>query len=302
MDLYQLRCFIAVAEELHFGRAAARLHITQPPLSRQIQLLEKSLGCALFARNNRHVNLTHMGEHVLRESRLILKLADQLQSSAHQRAMGFAGTLRLGFTAVFSWQFIPRLLKQMTARLPGLDFQLYEQVSQKQVSAIAENLIDVGFVRHVPPDPLLTYLPLTRETFVAAFHSEHPLARKRKIPLTAFNNETFFCYSPNEARTFYDRISDLFIFNKITPNYKYEFAQTHTILGMVSAGLGCSIVPASAKTLGFPNISYLTIEGASIQAHNFLVYSKSNPNPALPVFIDAVNAIINEDPAFAPGE
>lgn len=289
MDLHQLRCFIAVAEELNFGRAAARLNMTQPPLSRQIQLLEKSLGGTLFDRNNRHVQLTHMGEHLLKESRLILKLADRLASSVQQSASGETGTLAMGFTAVFSWSFIPQLLKELTVKLPGVDFQLFEQVSHKQISSVEDNTIDVGFVRHVPPNPRLAWLPLQGETFVAAFHCDHPLARKRKIPLSAFNNEPFFLYSPNEARQFYDRITDLFVFSNVTPDFKYQLAQTHTILGLVNAGLGCAIVPASSRTLGLPNVTFMAIEGVNIQAHNFLVYSKDNPNPVLPVFLKALS-------------
>lgn len=289
MDLHQLRCFIAVAEELNFGRAAARLNMTQPPLSRQIQLLEKRLGGALFDRNNRHVQLTHMGEHLLKESRLILKLADRLESSVQQSTSGETGTLAMGFTAVFSWSFIPQLLKELTVKLPGVDFQLFEQVSHKQISSVEDNTIDVGFVRHVPPNPRLAWLPLQGETFVAAFHCDHPLARKRKIPLSAFNNEPFFLYSPNEARQFYDRITDLFVFSNVTPDFKYQLAQTHTILGLVNAGLGCAIVPASSRTLGLPNVTYMAIEGVNIQAHNFLVYSKANPNPVLPVFLKALS-------------
>ncbi|WAH53495.1 LysR family transcriptional regulator [Pseudescherichia vulneris] len=289
MDLHQLRCFIAVAEELNFGRAAVRLNMTQPPLSRQIQLLEKRLGGTLFDRNNRHVQLTHMGEHLLKESRLIVKLADRLESSVQQSASGETGTLAMGFTAVFSWSFIPQLLKELTVKLPGVDFQLFEQVSHKQISSVEDNTIDVGFVRHVPPNPRLAWLPLQGETFVAAFHCDHPLARKRKIPLSAFNNEPFFLYSPNEARQFYDRITDLFVFSNVTPDFKYQLAQTHTILGLVNAGLGCAIVPASSRTLGLPNVTFMAIEGVNIQAHNFLVYSKVNPNPVLPVFLKALS-------------
>lgn len=292
MDLHQLRCFIAVAEELNFGRAAASLHMTQPPLSRQIQLLEKSLGGALFERNNRHVQLTHMGQHLLTESRLILKLADRLESSVQQCASGEIGTLSMGFTAVFAWSFIPQLLKALSVKLPGVDFRLFEQVSHKQISAVENNSIDVGFVRHVPPNPLLAYQPLQGETFVAAFHCDHPLARKRKIPLSAFNNEPFFLYSPDEARHFYDRITDLFVFNDITPDFKYQLAQTHTILGMVNAGLGCAIVPASSRALGMANVTFMNIEGVNIQAHNFLVYSKANPNPVLPAFLKALSEVL----------
>lgn len=124
---------------------------------------------------------------------------------------------------------------------------------------------------------------------MAAFHCDHPLARKRKIPLSAFNNEPFFLYSPNEARQFYDRITDLFVFSNVTPDFKYQLAQTHTILGLVNAGLGCAIVPASSRTLGLPNVTYMAIEGVNIQAHNFLVYSKANPNPVLPVFLKALS-------------
>jgi DNA-binding transcriptional LysR family regulator len=187
MDLHQLRCFIAVAEELNFGRAAARLHMTQPPLSRQIQLLEKSLGGALFERNNRHVQLTHMGQHLLTESRLILKLADRLESSVQQCASGEIGTLSMGFTAVFAWSFIPQLLKALSVKLPGVDFRLFEQVSHKQISSVENNSIDVGFVRHVPPNPLLAYQPLQGRRLSPRFIAItrwHASARSRSALLT----------------------------------------------------------------------------------------------------------------------
>lgn len=301
MELHQLKCFLAVAEELNFSRAAARLHMTQPPLSRQIQLLEKSLGVVLFARNNRRVQLTAMGEQLLKEARLILKLSDRLASSLRQSAAGETGTLSIGFTAVFSWAFVPGLLKEMAQRLPGVTFDLHELVSNKQITAIQHNQLDIGFVRHVPPDARLAWLPLNAESLIAAFPSDHPLARKRKIPLAAFNHEPFFLYAKEEARYFYDRITDLFVFHQITPEYKYQLAQTHTILGMVNAGLGCAIVPASSKTLGFANVTFMTIEEVNIQALNFLVYAKDNPNPVLGNFLKAVTEWHTESGEAAGG-
>lgn len=300
MELHQLKCFLAVAEELNFSRAAARLHMTQPPLSRQIQLLEKSLGVVLFARNNRRVQLTAMGEQLLKEARLILKLSDRLALSLRQSAAGETGTLSMGFTAVFSWAFVPSLLKEMAQRLPGVTFNLHELVSNKQITAIQHNQLDIGFVRHVPPDARLAWLPLNAESLIAAFPSDHPLARKRKIPLAAFNHEPFFLYAKEEARYFYDRITDLFVFHQITPEYKYQLAQTHTILGMVNAGLGCAIVPASSKTLGFANVTFMTIEDVNIQALNFLVYAKDNPNPVLGNFLKALTEWHTES-GEAPG-
>lgn len=294
MELHQLKCFLAVAEELSFSRAATRLNMTQPPLSRQIQLLEKRLGVVLFARNNRRVQLTAIGEQLLKEARLILKLSDRLTLSLQQSAAGETGSLSMGFTAVFSWAFIPGLLKEMAQRLPDVTFNLHELVSNRQIAAIQNNQLDIGFVRHVPPDPRLAWLPLNAESLIAAFPSDHPLARKRKISLMAFNHEPFFLYAKEEAGYFYDRITDLFVFHQVTPDYKYQLAQTHTILGMVNAGLGCAIVPASSKTLGFANVTFMNIEEVNIQALNFLVYAKDNPNPVLGNFLRVMRALYAE--------
>ncbi len=295
MDLHQLRCFIALAEELHFSRAASRLGMTQPPFSRQIQLLEKSLGGTLFERDNRHVRLTFLGEHLLGSARQILHQAEQLARSAQSCVSGESGTLSIGFTAVFSWSFIPALLKNLHATLPGLTLELHENVSSKQIIAIENQSIDVGFVRKVPINPLLNYLPLKSEALVGAFHVDHPLARKRKISLNAFAGQPFFLYSPDEARYFFDRITDLFSFHHITPDYKYQLAQTHTILGLINAGLGCAIVPASARTLGFPNVTFMALEDVDIQAHNFLVYSRTNTNPVLPAFLQLLTQWVEDE-------
>lgn len=289
MDVQQLRCFVTLAEELHFGRAAARLNMTQPPFSRQIQLLEKEVGGMLFSRDNRHVKLTYMGEHLLKGARQIVQQTDQLSSSAHSYAKGESGVLSIGFTAVLSWAFIPSLLKKLTTTSPDLTIHLYENVSHKQIEAIENHSIDVGFVRSVPLNPNLNFVPLNSETMLGAFHSSHPLARKRKITLDAFEGEPFLQYSPEDGRYFFERISDLFAFNNIKPDYKYELAQTHIILGLVNAGLGCAIVPSSAKTLGFPNVTFINIDDVNIQANNFMVFSKHNTNPALPLFISHIN-------------
>lgn len=288
MDYHQLRCFITLAEELHFGRGAARLNMTQPTFSRQIQLLEKALGGALFERDNRHVKLTSMGEHLLKGARQILRQTEQLSMSAQSYVKGEDGTLAIGFTAVFSWAFIPELLKNLAISSPGLKVQLTENVSHKQIEAIENQSIDVGFVRNVPLNPRLDYVPLKGETMVGAFHSSHPLAKKRKIPLSAFEKEPFFQYDPVEGRYFFERIADLFAFHNIQPDYQHQLGQTHIILGLVNAGLGCAIVPASAKTLGFKNVTFMNIEDSNIQANNFLVYSKTNNNPALSVFLSAI--------------
>lgn len=150
MDLYQLRCFIAVAEELHFGRAAKRLFITQPPLSRQIQLLEHSLGVQLLERTNRSVQLTRAGQHFLTDAQRILAFADQARQLTQQIAKGEQGKLSIGFTAVCGYKMIPELLKSVEQYLPHIELVLQELVSSAQMDALLANMIDVGFVRYKP--------------------------------------------------------------------------------------------------------------------------------------------------------
>jgi DNA-binding transcriptional LysR family regulator len=149
MELSQLRCFVAVAEELHFGRAAKRLFMTQPPLSRQIQLLEHDLGVELLERSSRQVHLSAAGHSFLRDARQILAFAQQASTSAQRVARGEAGRLTLGFTAVSAYSMIPQLLAQAQHALPNVDLVLREMVSVAQVEALASRMIDIGFIRQV---------------------------------------------------------------------------------------------------------------------------------------------------------
>lgn len=149
LEINQLRCFVAVAEELHFSRAAERLHMTQPPLSRQIQLLEHSIGLPLFVRSNRMVRLTPAGRNLLPEARSILRLAEQARHSALRVGLGEEGRVVIGFTAVAGYQFLPDMLAGLRKALPGIDLQLREMVTAWQLEALEQGHLDLGLLR--PP-------------------------------------------------------------------------------------------------------------------------------------------------------
>ena len=292
MELHQLRCFVAVAEELHFGRAATRMYMTQPPLSRQVQLLERGLGIQLLERNNRSVKLTAAGQGFLRDARHILAFSDQAADGARRLARGEAGSLTLGFTAVSAYQMIPQLLARAADELPGLQFTLKEMVSGAQLDALAAHRIDVGFVRQINDRDALDAQLISREPLLVALPSNHPLAQKQAIAVRDLDQQPFVMYAADEGRYFYDCIAGLFAVTGVTPRYVYHLGQTHTVVSMVKAGLGLAIVPASATQLHRGHLEFRPLEDAQLHAELYIVSRQDNDNPALPAFKGLVQTLV----------
>ncbi|SEP60523.1 DNA-binding transcriptional regulator, LysR family [Pseudomonas sp. NFACC02] len=292
MELHQLRCFVAVAEELHFGRAATRMHMTQPPLSRQVQLLERGLGIRLLERNNRTVKLTAAGHGFLRDARHLLAFSDQAADGARRLARGEAGNLTLGFTAVSAYQMIPALLAHAAEELPELQFTLKEMVSGAQLEALAAHRIDVGFVRQVNDRDALDAQLISREPLLVALPQQHPLAQKAAIAVRDLDQQPFVMYAPDEGRYFYDCIAGLFAMTGVTPRYVYHLGQTHTVVSMVKAGLGVAIVPASATRLHSENLTFRPLSDAQLHAELYRVSRRDNDNPALPAFNRLIQALM----------
>lgn len=290
MELHQLRCFVTVAEELHFGRAARRLFMTQPPLSRQIQMLERSLGVTLLERSNKSVRLTVAGQHFLRDARHVLAYTEQAGAAARRLAKGDVGQLILGFTAVSGYSLIPQLLEHSARRLPDLSFELHEMVSGAQSEALAAGMIDVGFVRR-PVLPLTFQSQLIcSEPLLVVMANEHPLALKPTINMVDLDQQPFVMYSPDEGRYFYDCIVGMFAMAGVSPRYRHHLGQTHSILGLVRAGLGLAIVPAAARELHVGHLQFRPIENAQPRAQVYMVSRTDNDNPALPSFLEAAAA------------
>jgi len=291
-DLSQLRCFVAVAEELHFGRAAARLNMTQPPLSRQIQVLEHIIDAPLLERTSRSVRLTPAGRSFLPEARRILKLAESASQVARRIALGKTGSLKIGFTAAAAYGFLPEVIAACRARLPEVDFSLKEMVSGDQLEALASGQIDAGLLRPPIARPEFLTRRVMAEPLLAAIPEQHPLASAETVSIGDFDGEPFVMYSPYESRYFHDLLVAQFARAQILPRYVQHLSQIHSILAMVRAGLGAAIVPAAAASFEIANVRLKPLElPARTSVELFLVWRRDDENPLLPSLVEIASGL-----------
>lgn len=287
-ELFQLRCFVTLAEELHFGRAAARLFMTQPPLSRQIQLLEHALAVRLFERTSRSVRLTAAGEVFYRDATSILRHAEQAAALASRIDKGEAGRVTIGFTAVASYDLVPRIVHAAQQALPHIDIVLKEMVSKEQLEGIESGAIDIGFVRPLATDSAIEQRLLMRDPLVLALPARHRLARRKSIGPDDLQDEAFIMYSPHDGKYFYDLIAGMFSLSGVRIRSAQQIGQTHTILGLVRGGVGLAVVPATAMTLPFPDVVFRPVWQSNIHAELHLAWRAQSNNPAVATMTDFV--------------
>jgi DNA-binding transcriptional LysR family regulator len=281
-ELIQLRCFVAVAEELHFGRAAARLNMTQPPLSRHVQILEHLVGVTLFERTSRSVRLTAAGRSFIVDARRIVKMAEQATALAQRVARGELGSLSLGFTAASGYSYLPRLLERIRRSLPGIDLQLAEMVTPDQLDALRSGVIDIGLLR--PPVSLAEFdvLPALQEQLVIAAPGTGPLASSGVTRLQDLDGMPFIMYAPAGAAYFHDLLMERFYALGIAPRFVQFVSQIHSILALVGAGMGFGLVPAGAQCLHMDGVRFEPLQADDMQPVELvLCHRRSNDNPAL---------------------
>jgi DNA-binding transcriptional LysR family regulator len=287
-ELKQLRCFVAVAEELHFGRAAKHLHMTQPPLSRQVQMLEQALKIKLLTRTSRTVRLTPAGRAFLPEARRILALTESAAIAARRIAKGESGLIRMGFTASSSYSFLPRLLTLANTSLKGFGVVLNEMVTMQQMEALHANRIDFGLVRPPIDRRDLGVIYVAREPLLLAVSTHHRFATGPAPTMRDLAGEPFITFSPVDGRYFYELIEKMFRKAGISARYVQYISQVHSILALVSAGIGIALVPETARKLHFEGAVLRELASPPVFAQLFLVWSSENDNPALPAFRDLV--------------
>ncbi|MEI7293942.1 LysR family transcriptional regulator [Paraburkholderia tropica] len=306
-DLRQLRYFVAVAEEQHFGRAAARLSMTQPPLSQAIRALEEALGVELFARTRRSVELTAVGADLLPEVRRILASADALRPLAQSLARGEAGVLALAFVSTADYGLLPLLLRDFGARYPRVRLQLAEATSDVQVDELVAGRIDAGLViAPVPPRHAaqLAYLPVAREPLVIAM----PAALSAQLggAEAEADADDGWCATPVNLRDladvplvvfprhlapgFHDTIMDCYGAAGLAPRVGQEAIQMQTIVSLVSAGMGVALVPQSLRHLRRTGVVYRPLAQAVPTIETGLVWRVEEVSPVLAAFIEIVRA------------
>jgi DNA-binding transcriptional LysR family regulator len=290
--LSQLTTFVAVAEELHFGRAAERLQMTQPPLSRQIQLLEGFLGAQLFDRSNRSVRLTPAGRAFLHDARRILRQAEQATLAVRQVSAGEAGSIAIGFTAAGAYSMLDTLLATARASVPGVEIVLREMVTRDQLEALGASSLDLALVRPPVTDADLTYRPAVREQLVAALPVGHPLATAadddgEPLDIRAFDRQEVLMYSPVEARYFHELLISVFRAAGITPVFSQYLSQVHSILALVNGGWGVALVPETAALLRYAGVVFRPVRlTAPAPVELTLAWRTNNDNPALSALLE----------------
>jgi DNA-binding transcriptional LysR family regulator len=288
-ELSQLRCFVAVAEELHFSRAAERLNMTQPPLSRQIRLLEHHVGAPLLERTSRSVRLTAAGKAFFPDAARILRMAEEAAATARRNAKGEKGSLSIGFTASFGYKLLPEIVRHLRERAPEVSLTLKELVTGAQLEALHSNVLDVGLVRpHNHDGELETELLGSEELYLAIPRQDAELWPTEPT-LASLHAKPFLMYSPYEARYFHNLLSNCFQHEEVLPQIVEYVAQIHTMLALVQSGIGVALIPKSATSLHFEGLllrKVLTNPAKPVE----MVYSyrKDNHNPALKTLLHEV--------------
>lgn len=278
IELRHLRYFIAVAEELHFGRAAERLRISQPPLSQQIQILEQQIGARLLARNNRNVSLTQAGTLFLKESYQILAQVNSASEKAARLHRGESGELTIGFTS--SAPFISAVSKNLRAFRqlhPQVHIKMQEVNTKQQIEPLLDGRLDLGVMRNTRLPDALQYRLLLREPLVAVVHEEHPLAALPSIKYSSLAEQPFVFFAREVGTALYDEILTLLARAGITPYITQEVGEAMTIVGLVSSGLGVSILPASFTRVKVDGVKYLPLDEDSATTEVWLVNHKHRP-------------------------
>jgi len=300
MELRHLRYFIAVAEEGHITRAAERLGMQQPPLSQQIQALERELGVQLFRRKPRGVELTDAGQALLADARAILAHIDHAFATTRRTARGEEGRIAIGFTSSAPFHpFLPRVIRAFREAHPRVALSLDEGGTIELIEAIREERIDAAFVRTQIVDPSgITVNPLLEETMLVALPSTHPLAADdRALPLSALAAETFIVYRRRSGPGLYDAIFAACHAAGFSPVIGQEAPRIVSTLNLVAAGLGIAVVPASLARMQMDGVAYRSLRGIpQPRAPLLLATRRADTGAVVRRFLDVVKRMARTFP------
>ena len=294
MELRHLRYFVCVAEHLHFGRAAAALHISQPPLTRQIKQLEQELGVTLFARDNRNVELTAAGKLALQHAQVLLAQADVLGQRTREVARGGSGELSIGFVSVADYSVLPPLLKQFRTRYPGVTLRLREATTDIQLEALRSGRLDVGVVLGPVNDTQLHFRAIFSEPLVAALPASHRARTLERLPLSMLEHEPFILFPRPLATGLYDDIIGSCKRAGFSPGIGQEAIQMQTIVSLVSVGMGVALVPASLMHLRRTGVIYRVLKDKSPMVTTGLAWKHGNDGVMIENFVKVADALAVE--------
>jgi DNA-binding transcriptional LysR family regulator len=280
MELRRIQYFVAVAEEAHFGRAAQRLQMAQPPLSQQIRALEAEMGVVLFHRTTRKVELTAAGERFLPRARAILAEVDDAVAEAAQVAGGMLGRIAIGFTGSATYDLLPSLVRVLRADLPGIELDIHgEMLTPDQVAALADGSLDLGLLRPPVHSTAIDVQVLRREPLIAVLPEHHALAGRDRVRLSDLRDDSFITYPSNHRSVVYEAVIDACQQAGFVPANVHEVAETSTMVSFVAAGLGVALVPASVQHLRITGATYLPLAGTTREVELALATRAGETSP-----------------------
>lgn len=291
MELSHLRSLVAVAEERHFGRAAERLHITQPPLSRQIRRLEDELGVRLLRRTTRSVETTDAGAAFLAEARVVLAAVDRAAAVARSVHRGETGSLRIGAVTPAIDAFLPSVVQSFRARHPEIGVAIVELDTARQLDLLRADEIHLGFVRLAGHDLRgLKTQPVRRERFVVALPPGHRLAGRDVVPLTALAGESFVVLAPDVQPELHRRLTAACAAAGVELRVAQTARTVHTMTALVAAGIGVALVPESARSTERVGVAWRPLRGKLPAVEISAAWRAWNSSPALALFREVLAA------------
>jgi DNA-binding transcriptional LysR family regulator len=285
MELRQLRYFVAVAEELHFGHAARRLHIAQPALSRQIQALEKELMVQLLFRNRRRVQITPAGQVFLDNARLVLARSEDAVLAAQRASGGLSGTLKLGFVGSATYDVLPSVLRAFRQAAPHVELTLSEMTVRAQLEALSEKRIDIGLLRIPAKTEGLVFRRISREPLYVALPGSHRLAELPALRLSLLADEPFVLYPDYPQPSWTEFVIGLCQQAGFRPIISQRTVEIQTTLSLVAAGMGISIVPECVGNILRKDVVFRRLLGVRAHTELLVAYRKDDPSPVVQTFL-----------------
>lgn len=292
IELRHLRAFVTLAEELHFGRAATRLGIAQPPLSQQIQRLEALLEIRLVERTSRRVQLTDAGQAFRVEAERVLAGMEAAITAARRAGRGEAGELKVAFAATVMFLDLPRIIREFRDQYPGVHLDLREMPTGLQLTALHAGEIDIGFVREPRPDAILEIQTVMREPLRIAVHRSHPLAASPTVAVKDLADEPFVLFPAELAPGLHAQVMMLCRTAGFEPRIVEESRELYTTVSLVEAGVGVSIVPASVEKLGWRGVRYRAIPSSAAETRIAAAWRKDRARPVLKAFMGVIERIV----------
>jgi DNA-binding transcriptional LysR family regulator len=305
MDLHELRDFLAVAQEGHIGRAAARLHLTQPPLTRHIQALEEKIGAPLFVRTPKGVTLTEAGQTLLEEAPNLLALAQQALERTRLAGQGLIGQLDIGLFGSGILDVVPRILSRFHRARPEVKIVLHNLTKEVQLQALRERRISVGFNRLVPKESGITVETVLREARVVAIPEAHPLARRQVIHLRDLEGVPLITYPNLPMRGMAHEVAEAFRADGVLQKVEQEVEDVVTAVALVSTGFGAAITTQSATNLRLPGVVFRPLHSTLLKKLELsCLYRSGDGSPVLKAFLDVVHEFARDTqshpkPAFS---